>query len=235
MIQQPRLSLYTIDMKYVRNLSKVDNNVMSTSPQVGKSNRPFVGILILLNNRSYCIPLTSPKPKFQGRKNSVDFIKITHPTEKNENGAFKMIGALNLNNMLPVDLSVLKKIDLQINKNDTMATKEYKELMKDQLNYCQINQDIILKRANSLYNLVTKHPDKNRNLVRRCCNFKKLEQVLDKYIIKTQAAEKQSSSIHKQTSPLSRNTIKKNAKTISNKHSEQQPIQKDKSHNKDLS
>ena len=36
-MKQPRLSLYTIDLKYIRNLAKVDDNVLSISPQVGKS------------------------------------------------------------------------------------------------------------------------------------------------------------------------------------------------------
>ncbi len=60
-MNQPRLRLYTIDMKYVRNLEKVDDNVMSVSPQSGKAIRPFVGIIVLVNEKKYCIPLSSPK------------------------------------------------------------------------------------------------------------------------------------------------------------------------------
>lgn len=171
-------------MKYVRNLSKADRNVMSTSPQTGKSNRPFVGVLILLNNKKYCVPLTSPKSKFENKKNSLDFMKITHHTEKNEQGTYKLIGALNFNNMIPVTSEVIKKIDLKIDASDSAEYKKYKELMKDQLRFCRTNQDIIIKRANNLYELITKHPDKNHNLKHRCCDFKKLEQVLDKYISK---------------------------------------------------
>lgn len=183
-MEQQRLQLYTIDMKYVRNLAKKDTNVMSVSPQINKSIRPFVGILILLNQRNYCIPLTSPKTKFEGKKNSVDFIKIFHSSKKNENGAFKVIGALNLNNMLPVDACVLSPIDLNIHSSDDTSVKAQKHLMKDQLSWCQANHEIILKRANQLYKLVTEHPEQNRNLVKRCCDFKKLEKVLDKYISK---------------------------------------------------
>ena len=171
-------------MKYIRDLSNVDRNVMSVSPQIDKSSRPFVGILILINQRKYCIPLTSPKAKFEGRKNSVDFIKILHPTEKNEHGANKVIGALNLNNMIPVEDSLLTPIDLNSHSSDNRSTILYKQLMKDQLNWCQSNHEIILKRANQLYNLVSNHPEKNRNLVKRCCNFKKLETALDRYIEK---------------------------------------------------
>lgn len=161
-MKQQRLNFYSIDLKYVRNLSQKDSNVMSTSPQIHKSNRPFVGVIVLVNDRMYCVPLTSPKEKFE-------------------------------------------------NKNKTVV---YKQLMANQLTWCQTNSDIIIKRANSLYNIITENADDNKYLAKRCCNFKKLEEVLDRYI-------------SKQKSPLSRNQIKKNANTISQqKHS---PHSQDKS------
>ena len=43
-----RLRLYRIDIKYIRDLSKVDDNVLSVSPQVGKEARPFVGIIMIV-------------------------------------------------------------------------------------------------------------------------------------------------------------------------------------------
>ena len=43
------LNFYYIDLKYIRNLSKVDDNVMSVSPQLDKQDRPFVGMILLLN------------------------------------------------------------------------------------------------------------------------------------------------------------------------------------------
>lgn len=217
-MEQQRLQLYTIDMKYVRNLAKKDTNVMSVSPQIDKSIRPFVGILVLLNQRSYCIPLTSPKEKFEGKKNSVDFIKILHSSKKNENGAFKVIGALNLNNMLPVDARVLTPVDLNIYPFDNGSVKAQKHLMKDQLSWCQANQDIILKRANQLYKLVSEHPEQNRQLVRRCCNFKKLEKVLDNYIDRSEHPEKYPVQKDNQPIyPLSRKQLAQNTKTIKGK------------------
>ena len=218
-MHQPRLHLYTIDMKYIRNLSNADRNVMSTAPQAGKVNRPFVGILILLNNRQYCIPLTSPKEKFKGKKNSVDFMKILHPTVKNEDGAYKIIGALNINNMLPVSMNVMTKVDLKIYSKDSPQEKQYKELMKDQLTWCQNNQDIILKRANRLYDIVTKYPEENRSLVRHCCNFKKLESVLDRYLEKARSKCEESKNfdtLHSKKAPLyiTRTQMNHNAKKV---------------------
>lgn len=174
------LKLYEIDMKYVRDLSKVDSNVMSVSPQIGKSNRPFVGILVLVNGQKYCVPLSSPKPKFENKKNSVDFMRILDESRKNEHGANIMIGALNFNNMLPVTDELLKEIDTKIRSSDSPQTVKYKKMLTKQLDWCQKNEDAILSHANKLYTLITEHPERNRNLTRRCCNFQKLEAVLNK-------------------------------------------------------
>ena len=72
-----RLNLYSIDMKYVRNLSKVDDNVMSVSPQIDKVSRPFVGIVVICKNKNYCIPLTSPKEKH----NKIKENEFSHPNK----------------------------------------------------------------------------------------------------------------------------------------------------------
>lgn len=75
-MEQKRLNLYLIDMKYIRNLAKADDHVMSVSPQSGKETRPFVGIVVVCGTREYCVPLSSPKPKHKSMKNDVDFAKI---------------------------------------------------------------------------------------------------------------------------------------------------------------
>jgi len=181
-MKQQRLKLYCINMKYVRNLANADDNVMSVSPQVNKSTRPFVGIVVVFDNKKYCVPLSSPKKKFENKKNAVDFMKITHPTAKNDKGAYKVIGVLNFNNMLPVDESLLKPVDMQIHSGDSPQIAAYKELLKDQLSFCRSNQDLIARKANKLYDLVVNHPDKNFSLVKRCCKFAKLEQVLVDYL-----------------------------------------------------
>ena len=102
-------------------------------------------------------------------------MRITDSATKSINGTAKVIGALNINNT---------PINLKINPNDSEKTISYKDLMKNQLSYCQQNQDIIVKRANRLYDIVVRYPESNRNLVKRCCDFKKLEGVLEKYIAK---------------------------------------------------
>ncbi|MBR1571722.1 MAG: type III toxin-antitoxin system ToxN/AbiQ family toxin [Lachnospiraceae bacterium] len=103
-----KLDLYYIDLKYIRDLSNADDNVMSISPQRGKQSRPFVGVVVLMNNRKYCIPFTSPKDKFKNKKSQVDFIKVFDEERRDENGQFKLIGILNINNMVPIEARYIK-------------------------------------------------------------------------------------------------------------------------------
>lgn len=152
------LNFYYIDLNYIRNLSRADDNVMSVSPQVGKENRPFLGIIILIGGQKYCIPLTSPKKKFENMKSQIDFIKVFDHNSRHPEYSSKIIGILNLNNMIPINNSVISKVNLKLNPHDT-----------------------IINRANKVYSLITDFPDKNRNLTKRCVDFNKLEQILSKY------------------------------------------------------
>ncbi len=170
-MQQEKLKLYNIDMKYIRNLAKVDDNIFSVSPQAGKESRPFVGVVIICNNKEYCIPLSSPKEKHAKMKNDVDFTKIIYQD--------RLIGVLNFNNMIPVTKEQLLPISLKHLKTDSPADKHYKELLSNQLSFCQQNSESIIKKANKLYNLVTSGKA-NHALKRRCCDFAKLEDVLNK-------------------------------------------------------
>lgn len=176
------IDLYYIDLKYIRSLSNVDDNVMSISPQRGKENRPFVGVIVLVNGEEYCIPLTSPKEKFRKKKSQVDFIKIFDESSRDENNQYKLIGVLNINNMIPVEATVIRKVDLVIHKNDSMEIKRSKILMQKQLAWCRDNKEVINNRAQKVYDLVVNTPEKNKNLTKRANKYKELENKLRKYI-----------------------------------------------------
>ena len=160
-------------MKYIRDLARADDNVMYVSPQIGKASRPFVGIVIICDNKSYCIPLSSPKPKHQSMKNDKDFSKM-----RDKNG--KLIGVINFNNMIPVDETVISRIDMRIHKKDNSQDRAYKNLLNNQLDWCNENKNLIINKANKLYKIVTEAPNKMTNLTKRCCDFKKLERILEK-------------------------------------------------------
>lgn len=46
-MKKQKFHLYHIDIKYIRDLSRADDKVMSVSPQTEKENRPFVGIVVV--------------------------------------------------------------------------------------------------------------------------------------------------------------------------------------------
>ncbi len=171
-MNQEKLFIYTMDMKYVRNLHNADDRVQSVSPQIHKSNRPFVGVVVVCNDYQYCIPIDSPKAKHYSMKNDVDFSRIF--------SGDKLIGVLNFNNMIPVDSTVIKKMNVRINKNDSQENKAYKILCSKELDWIQKNQDAIIKKANKLYNMINSGKA-NSSLKSRCLDFKKLETVLSKW------------------------------------------------------
>ena len=127
-----KLGLYNINIKYVRDLSKVDDRIMSVSPQIHKENRPFVGVVIICDRKQYCIPLSSPKEKHAKMNNDKDFSKIL-------DSKGKLIGVLNFNNMLPVHDSLISKININPQANDNKSDREYKQLLRDQLFWCNDN------------------------------------------------------------------------------------------------
>ena len=161
-------------MKLIRNMHNMgDDRIYSVSSQTGKENPPFVGIIVMMNNRQYCIPLSSPKAKHKTMKNSLDFHRILDSDGK-------LIGVLNFNNMIPVRDDVIQKIQLKINEYDSASNRHYKNLMIDQITYCRKNQAVIVRKAQKLHRLVNMEGASSQ-LKRRCLKWTKLEAILDRF------------------------------------------------------
>ena len=83
MIQLP-LEVYRIDMKYIRNLHNIDDRVLSVSPQIGKDERPFLGVIIVCNEHSRDLTNTAnvlyakyiSGEKFSAREQYLDFKRM---------------------------------------------------------------------------------------------------------------------------------------------------------------
>lgn len=168
---QTDFNLYKVDMKYIRNLQNIDDKVLSVSPQTGKDNRVFVGIVIICGIHKYCIPLSSPKEKHKRMKNSMDFSKIEI------NG--KLLSVLNFNLMIPIEEEQLQLVDTTIFKRDRENIKYYKRLCVQELEWCRVNSEVICNKANVLYKkYISNESFSGRN---RCLNFPKLESECEKY------------------------------------------------------
>ena len=151
-------SFYTVDTSYCNFLRQKDSRVPYTMDK--KAIRPFLGIVFTVNGFNYYAPLTSPKPKHIHMKNQIDFLKIN-------NGEW---GAINFNNMIPVLPSSLNKVEIRIYDSDSKADKDYKNLLANQLSWCNSNKDTIIRQAVKLYNTIVQGRAWG-NLSARCCNF----------------------------------------------------------------
>lgn len=91
----------------------------------------------------------------------------------------KLIGVLNYNLMIPVEEAQIYKVNLKPDPNDSASERHYKQLCIDELAWCRKNQEIIVNKANCLYNLCRGESGYKGKAM--CLDFAKLEQICDKY------------------------------------------------------
>ena len=166
MNEKDKLYFITLTSNYLKYLGIYENKVSL------KANRPFIGIVFKVNNKEYFAPLSSPKEKHKGMKTNIDFFKIDKGN----------LGIINFNNMIPVINNDIcrNKLDLEmLSKSLNTDDIKYFRLLKNQLEYCEKNKNIILAKAEKIYNIFTKNLDKlsesQKKMYRRVNNFKVLE------------------------------------------------------------
>lgn len=160
------MDFYHIKDEYIDFLRQYDHIV----PDNKHESRPYLGIIIQIDDIKYYAPFTSPKPKHMHMKNGKDFRKI-HGGE---------YGAINLNNMIPVPDVAL--VPFVINEE---PDRQYRELLQRQ--YFAVSQDFvnIINVATKLRELIFTD-DKNLSkhdleIKKRCCNLPLLESVYMEY------------------------------------------------------
>lgn len=165
-----RLSFVLVDSKYCDYLRKADSRVPYTMDK--KSNRPFVGVLLRIHGVCYYAPLSSPKPKHKEMNNQIDLLKI-------DNGKY---GVINFNNMIPIHNNSVKPIIPIVSPTDSQADKRYKVLLSNQLTWCNANKELIIKKAQKLYNIIAKGSGWD-SLTARCCDFVQDEIYMRRYCV----------------------------------------------------
>lgn len=171
------LKIYNIDSEYIDYLKQFEQNIEYNIKDKNKHKRPYIGIVFEIENYLYFAPLKSPKKKYDlSMRSHTDIILI-------DDGK---MGIINLNDMIPVPKAkkdkLLTEVDYKTNVNDGKEIVKYKNLIQDQINWCNKtdNNKIILKKALRTYNLYDKLPDNNK-LKQRCCNYKHLESICKTY------------------------------------------------------
>lgn len=162
------LRIYRVDENYIEYLQSYEDKIMFHKST--KIKRPYIGIVLHIGKYKYFSPMTSPKPKHLSMKNSIDFIKI-------EGGKY---GAINLNNMIPINDSEL--IDFNIQEEE----KKYRDILINQFKFIKSNSEKICKNAEKLYNKVVN--EKKEHFIKVCCDFKLLENKCEEYQILQEVA-----------------------------------------------
>lgn len=151
-----KFNLYYIKEEYINYLRKFDEKVQYNKDQT----RPYVGIVCIFKGQKYFIPMSSPKEKHLTMSyRLIDIYKI-------DNGR---LGILNINNMIPANTDVIKKI--KPNEQD----KKYENLLYNQINFINQDRQNVIMKIKKFFNLY----DNNtlyENIRERTCNFCLLEE-----------------------------------------------------------
>lgn len=149
-----KLRIYRVTDKYIRFLNSRDSRVQFNK----NAHRPYVGVVLLVGEHRYFVPMESPKPGHANIKPGVHIFKL----------AGGSLGLLGFNNMIPVPACALIEFDFSAEPDE-----KYKRLLQKQLIEIARNRAAILQKASKTYfDVVNKS---NSFLIRISCDFKLLE------------------------------------------------------------
>ena len=125
----------------------------------------FCGIVLTINNFNYFAPVSSYKKKVH----TVFLIK----DKDRETKEMKPISSLRFSFMFPCPIEYLNQKDF------SKEEEKYRNLLRKELHYCNLNIDKIKKLANMVYKLGLN--EKTRKMF-NICDFKELEKMCLEYI-----------------------------------------------------
>lgn len=160
------MKFYHIKDDYIEYLRTFDQTVSENKHE----RRPYVGVVIEMNELKYYAPFTSPKAKHRTMKNGKDFRKINQG----------IYGAINFNNMIPVPDSALLLMDIA-----NVEDEKYRRLLQNQYKAIKEDRKAIVNTAEKLRSLVltdnAELSNYDRSIKGRCCDLALLESVYSKY------------------------------------------------------
>ena len=168
-MKKNKLKWYIANKDYVNYLKDFDSKVENIN--YDKKLKPYIGILITINEFDYYVPISSAKEKHYKIKEGMDFIKIKQGD--------KIIGVLNLNNMIPIYENNAKKLKYkEIEQYRDFSSDKEKSLYISflSLELKLINNKIERIKSNALKLYKEKINNPNSNISKRCCDFKILEE-----------------------------------------------------------
>ncbi|MBQ4439300.1 type III toxin-antitoxin system ToxN/AbiQ family toxin [bacterium] len=186
-----KLTFVNIDQDYLKYLHENCSEVFYKP--IGYDNKPYIGILINEDENKYVIPLSSAKEKHKFR-NDVEadrflIYEISNKKPLSKNAVFKenpdgtvkqIFSVIDLKKMLPIKEGLYTRVDLTTNPQDSVETRNYKNLMNKEFAFCLKILPLIIQKANELYDKQIS----TGKILKFCCDFRLLEERSREYSAK---------------------------------------------------
>ena len=159
-LQYEEYGFYRIDKDYLEYLHNIDSQVFFKNEDE-YDRKPHLGLLVGIDNYTYCIPLTSAKKRHLNWQNISEhnyvIFEIVNREELRSNDVFrkysqeplkykKLLSVLEIRKMIPVNNSVIKKIIF----ND-VEDEDYRNLLLKEYRFLGNYKKQILEKAQELY------------------------------------------------------------------------------------
>lgn len=145
------------------------------------------------DENKYVIPLSPAKEKhkFWNNIESDRFLiyEISNKKPLSKNAVFKenpdgtvkqIFSVIDLKKMLPIKEGLYTRVDLTTNPQDSVETRNYKNLMNKEFAFCLKILPIIIQKANELYDKQIS----TGKILKFCCDFRLLEERSREYSAK---------------------------------------------------
>lgn len=158
MAEAIKYGFYTVNTDYLEYLYQIDSEVYYNS-SYRNSIKPFVGIIVGIENYNYFIPISSAKEKHKKWRNVSDEhfliyelidsnITISGDVYKYYSDDEKMhiLSILDIKKMIPVPTGFYERIEF-----DELDDKRYKDLFEKEYAFCLKAKTKILRKVEKLY------------------------------------------------------------------------------------
>ena len=183
-----KLTFVNIDQDYLKYLHENCSEVFFKP--IGYDNKPYIGILINEDENKYVIPLSSAKEKHKLWNNVEEdrflIYEISNKKTLSKNDVFKelsdgtieqIFSVIDLKKMLPIKDGLYTRVDLTTNPQDSVETRNYKNLMNKEFAFCLKILPLIIQKANELYDRQLS----SGKIANFCCDFRLLEEKSREY------------------------------------------------------
>ncbi len=178
------LGFYNVDTRYLQYLNTIEPEVQFTQEK-DYTQKPFLGILVIIDTYTYFIPLTSGKPKHAKWKNvgpahyliyeqvpKAELRKRDIYKSISETDALQIFAALDLKKMIPVADGLYSRIEFA-----KLEDQKYADLLEKEYRFCQKIQDGILSKVTQIY----REQKETGKVYPMYCNFSRLEDACNQY------------------------------------------------------